>query len=128
HDTKTTQLLLQDNGCGMTRTDIEQKWLSPAISHKERQKKRRQRTPLGRLPIGEKGVGRFAVQQLGRKLQLVSRSLNASEVVVEIDWDDFEQEDAYLNEIEISLRERTPEIFVGNATGTQLRIEYARFL
>src|SRR5690242_4105898 len=50
---ETTHIALRDNGFGMTRQDIEQKWLSPAVSHKERQKKARQRTPLGRLPIGE---------------------------------------------------------------------------
>lgn len=126
HDPRTTQITLQDNGCGMTRDDIEQKWLSPAVSHKERQKKNRQRTPFGRLPIGEKGVGRFAVQQLGRKLQLVSRSSHAPEVVVEINWDDFDQEDAYLNEIELSLSERDPRIFTGDMTGTLLIIEHAR--
>ena len=79
-DIKTTRILLRDNGCGMTRDDMEQKWLSPAVSHKERQKKSHQRTKLGRLPIGEKGVGRFAVQQLGRRFQLVSRAAHASEL------------------------------------------------
>ncbi len=53
---ETTRIAIRDNGFGMTRQDVEQKWLSPAVSHKERQKKARQRTPLGRLPIGEKGV------------------------------------------------------------------------
>lgn len=125
-DPDTTRIILQDNGCGMTRDDVEEKWLSPAVSHKERQKKNRQRTPLGRLPIGEKGVGRFAVQQLGRKLQLISRSAHSSEIVVEINWDDFDREDAYLNEIELSLRERDPQTFPGNSTGTLLIIEYAR--
>lgn len=127
-DENTTRVVIQDNGCGMTRDDIEQKWLSPAVSHKERQKKSHQRTPLGRLPIGEKGVGRFAVQQLGRKLQLISRAVHAPEIVVEINWDDFDREGAYLNEIELSLRERKPEVFVGNATGTLLIIEHARTL
>jgi C4-dicarboxylate-specific signal transduction histidine kinase len=127
-DIKTTRILLRDNGCGMTRDDIEQKWLSPAVSHKERQKKSHQRTKLGRLPIGEKGVGRFAVQQLGRRFQLISRAAHASEVVVEIDWDNFDREDAFLSEIELSLSERAPEIFTGNATGTMLLIEHARTL
>jgi anti-sigma regulatory factor (Ser/Thr protein kinase) len=125
-NTDTTRIILRDNGCGMTRDDIEQKWLSPAVSHKERQKKNQQRTPLGRLPIGEKGVGRFAMQQLGRKLRLISRASHAPEVVVDIDWDDFDREDAYLNEIELSLSERIPEIFVGDITGTILIIEQAR--
>ncbi|HEY9140613.1 MAG TPA: ATP-binding protein, partial [Bryobacteraceae bacterium] len=56
----TTTVVVRDNGTGMTIRDIEEKWLSPAVDHKERAKRERQRTPLGRLPIGEKGVGRFA--------------------------------------------------------------------
>ncbi|HZU68776.1 MAG TPA: ATP-binding protein [Ktedonobacteraceae bacterium] len=81
---ETTRVVIRDNGFGMTREDVMQKWLSPAINHKERQKKARQRTPLGRLPIGEKGVGRFAAQKLGHKFQMVSRAAHSSEVVVQI--------------------------------------------
>lgn len=128
HDKETTNVLVRDNGSGMTIDDIEQKWLSPAVSYKERQKKNRQRTRLGRLPIGEKGVGRFAAHQLGRKLQLITHASRALEIVVDIDWDDFDQEDAYLNDIAISLSEREPQIFRGNSTGTMLIIKHARTL
>src|SRR5947209_5212653 len=61
-----TTVIVRDNGFGMTISDIEGKWLSPAIDHKERDKRANRRTPMQRLPIGEKGVGRFAVQQIGR--------------------------------------------------------------
>jgi signal transduction histidine kinase len=126
HDTKTTKILLRDNGCGMTLDDIEQKWLSPAINHKEQQKKKLQRTARGRLPIGEKGVGRFAVHQLGKKLLLVSRANRAREVVIEINWDDFEREGAFLDDIDVAMSEREPEVFMGDDTGTLLIIEEAR--
>src|SRR5260370_39280579 len=36
---ETTRVVIRDNGFGMTREDIMQKWLSPAVNHKERQKK-----------------------------------------------------------------------------------------
>ncbi len=125
---ETTQIIIRDNGSGMTREDIEQKWLSPAVNHKERQKKARQRTPLGRLPIGEKGVGRFAAQKLGHKFQMISRSVGSSEVVVQIDWDDFEREDTYLDDVTLTLYEREPVLFTEGATGTILLIEEARTL
>ena len=123
---ETTRVVIRDNGFGMTREDVMQKWLSPAINHKERQKKARQRTPLGRLPIGEKGVGRFAAQKLGHKFQMVSRSARSSEVVVQIDWDDFEREDTYLDDVTVTLYEREPALFTEGATGTILIIEQAR--
>ncbi len=123
---ETTCIAIQDNGLGMTRDDIEQKWLSPAVDHKERQKQQKQRSPRGRLPIGEKGVGRFAVHQLGRRFQLVSRADNAIEVFFRINWDDFDSGDVYLDDIPVELFERVPEVFTGNATGTHLLIEQAR--
>jgi len=123
---ETTRVVIRDNGFGMTREDVMQKWLSPAINHKERQKKARQRTPLGRLPIGEKGVGRFASQKLGHKFQMVSRAAQSSEVVVQIDWDDFEREDTYLDDVTLTLYEREPALFTEGATGTILIIEQAR--
>ena len=122
----TSQIVLRDNGFGMSLADIEQKWLSPAVDHKERQKKAKQRTPRGRLPIGEKGVGRFAVHQLGRRFQLISRMAKSSEVVLEINWDDFESGDVFLDDVTVTLFERPPELFAGDLTGTYLRINQAR--
>src|SRR6266511_2815559 len=83
---ETTAVIVRDNGSGMTASDIEGKWLSPAVDHKERDKRENRRTKLGRLPIGEKGVGRFAVQQMGRKLELTTRALSGTEIVVRVDW------------------------------------------
>lgn len=123
---ETSQIILRDNGFGMSRDDIEQKWLSPAIDHKERQKKAKQRTPRGRLPIGEKGVGRFAVHQLGHRFQLVTRSARAPEVVLIINWDDFESGDVFLEDVTVTLFERAPELFTGDQTGTYLCINHSR--
>ncbi|KAA3418806.1 hypothetical protein F1712_11650, partial [Streptococcus pneumoniae] len=81
----------------MTLEDVKEKWLSPAVDHKERDKRANRRTPLGRLPIGEKGVGRFAVHQIGRKMELVTRAKEGREIVVPIDWDQFERGDEYLD-------------------------------
>src|SRR5438445_7596244 len=35
---ETTTVIVSDNGTGMTMADIETKWLSPAVDHKERDK------------------------------------------------------------------------------------------
>lgn len=53
---ENTTVAISDNGCGMTMDDVRTKWLSPAVDHKERDKRENRRTPLGRLPIGEKGA------------------------------------------------------------------------
>lgn len=123
---ETTRIQIRDNGFGMTRDDVEQKWLSPAIDHKERQKKAAQRSPRGRLPIGEKGVGRFAVHQLGRQFTLISRAAQGLEVVLQVNWDDFDSGEKFLDDIKVTLFERRPEMFTGNATGSCLLVQQAR--
>jgi len=124
----TTTVIIRDNGTGMSLTDIEDKWLSPAVDHKEQDKRENRRTRLGRLPIGEKGVGRFAVHQIGRKLELVTRGAGLPEIVIRIDWDRFECGDTYLDSVGVPIEERDPDVFVGDATGTLIRIEKARSL
>ena len=123
---KTTTVIIRDNGFGMTRDDIESKWLSPAVEHKERDKRENRRTGLGRLPIGEKGVGRFAVQQIGRKLELITRATNAPEIVLPVEWDRFENGEMFLDSMTVTVQEREPAVFAGARTGTLLRIEGAR--
>lgn len=124
--TETTRIEVRDNGSGMSRGDIEEKWLSPAIDHKERQKKAKSRSSRGRLPIGEKGVGRFAVHQLGRQFTLITRTADQPEVVLEIDWDTFDSGDTFLDDVPVTLFERTPELFTDDQTGTYMLIKRAR--
>lgn len=113
---------ITDDGIGMTLEDVRERWLSPALDEKERAKAAGQRTPLGRLPIGEKGVGRFALHELGRSLELVTRAADGQELTVRIDWDEFEASEAFLGDIPVRVEERAPVVFVPPATGTQLTI------
>ena len=125
-DADTTTVVVRDNGTGMTIEDIEEKWLSPAVDHKERAKQEKRRTPLGRLPIGEKGVGRFAVHQIGRSLELVTRAAGGREIVLPINWDDFESGEQFLDTVNLTVQEREPEVFTGETTGTLIKIRRAR--
>lgn len=120
-----TVVTIVDNGIGMTVDDVRLKWLSPAIDHKERDKQENRRTNLNRLPIGEKGVGRFAVHQLGRRLELVTRSAGHLEVSVSVDWDKFD-EDAYLDSVQVEVVERPPQVFTDDRTGTSMTVTGAR--
>jgi signal transduction histidine kinase len=122
----TTTVIVRDNGTGMTIDDIADKWLSPAVDHKERAKQQRQRTKLGRLPIGEKGVGRFAVHQIGRALELVTRVAGGREIFFKINWDDFESGEKFLDSVDLTVQEREPEVFTADSTGTLIKIGRAR--
>jgi hypothetical protein len=125
-DSDKTSVVISDNGFGMTIDDIRLKWLSPAEDHKERDKRENRRTRLGRLPIGEKGVGRFAVHQLGRKLEMVTRSAGAAEILVAIDWDGFDRNEAYLDGVPVRVVERDAEVYTNDLTGTRIRVTVSR--
>ena len=120
-----TTVVVVDDGVGMTLEDLERRWLSPAADDKERAKQAGERTPLGRLPIGEKGVGRFALHQLGRSLELITRAADGPELVVEIDWDRYDEGDGYLDSVPVEIIEREPSVFA-NGTGTRLTVSRPR--
>ncbi len=87
------------------------------------------RTKLGRLPLGEKGVGRFAAQQIGNKLKLISKSINSpNELVVHIDWTKFENNDLNLIDIEIEYSLKPPKVFTDfDSTGVVLEISELKY-
>jgi signal transduction histidine kinase len=118
-------VVVADDGTGMTLDDVRTRWLSPAIDEKERAKEAGRRTPLGRLPIGEKGVGRFAVHQLGRSLEMVTRAADGPELIVSIDWDQYDQSDSYLDSVPVEIVEQEPTIFA-DSTGTRLTVRRPR--
>jgi hypothetical protein len=88
---ETTEIIITDNGEGMDKDTVLGRWLKPATGHKEEAKKAGVRTPkFKRLPLGEKGARRFAMHRLGRQLELITRKEGQPEVVLQINWDDFE--------------------------------------
>lgn len=126
-NTEHGKIAIQDNGFGMDTNIFLNKWMNPASGHKERQKKDKIRTLLGRLPLGEKGVGRFAAQQIGNKLFLVSKVKDSDlELAVYIDWRKFDEEEKNLSEVEIDYEERKAETFKHEESGTLLQISELR--
>lgn len=99
-----------DDGVGMTPDTIASTWLEPATPSRRRHRYSQQ----GRRLLGEKGVGRFAAAKLAEELQLVSRVANGSEVEVRLNWADFEDEEKYLDQVNISWTERSPNFFAGD--------------
>ncbi|MDC8001137.1 sensor histidine kinase [Aequorivita todarodis] len=106
-------IVIEDDGSGMTKEQIELGWLRPASTLKTNVKQRLKAEKeiaikkgqlktfesfvkllkvehKGRIPLGEKGVGRFATHRLGSKLILKSKiAENDYEFVLKINWDDF---------------------------------------
>ena len=90
-------LVISDNGIGMTREQLVDGFMRISSSDKID-------NPLSpfyhRKRAGKKGIGRFAVQRLGTKLIILTKSINSNYAYkVTINWDEYENND---NLIEIS--------------------------
>lgn len=83
-------ITIADNGKGMSRIDILEKWLFVAYSAKrtgtEDDDYRDSVSDRTRLFAGAKGVGRFSCDRLGAELTLSSRSRGKKVQVLEVDW------------------------------------------
>ncbi|MDH2481217.1 ATP-binding protein [Acinetobacter baumannii] len=124
-NTPSAKIIVEDNGEGMSADIIKNIWLVPAHDHKEQQKKEKRRTKAGRLPLGEKGLGRFAVHKLGNEIQLITRSENSDECVLHINWQDLIDK-PFLEDTRVEVITRTPIVFTGENTGTQITISNLR--
>lgn len=96
------KIIIWDDGKGMNRRDIIDKWLFIAYSAKnegtediefddEKNSSYRNKINSKRLYAGAKGIGRFSADRLGSKLKLTSRKIN-DPIYWELsfDWDKYE--------------------------------------
>jgi len=94
-----------DSGHGMSINTIEKAWMEPATNFRKKDRL----SEKGRKVLGEKGIGRFAASRLAKKLEVISRREDSEkEVVAFFDWTKFDDENKYLDEIEVSWIERDP--------------------
>ena len=120
------RIIVEDDGVGMSSNIVKLVWLEPGTDNRREQRAQKIRSKkFNRLPIGEKGVGRFAVHKLGHRVEIVTRSVGHKEVVVSVDWTDFENS-KYLSDVPISVAEREPEYFKGDRSGTRIVISELR--
>ena len=110
---------IRDDGVGMPLETVLNEWMEPAFSSKRVGPKKR--SSSGRHHLGEKGVGRFAADKLGERLELVTRAVDEPEILVHALWGSFD-DDKYLDEVPVRWRARSPLEFPGVSHGTVLRI------
>lgn len=95
-DAGQNQIIISDNGCGMTYTDIVEKWLFVAYSEKKAQNRKKTsfRDEIKREVAGAKGVGRFSCDRLGALLTLITKTESETSAnKVEVNWNKFELDD-----------------------------------
>lgn len=79
-----TELVIADDGCGMSLDDIQHKWLNIAYSEKKKLK------PAVGAFAGSKGIGRFSCDRLGTELVILTRQQDSIATKLEVDWTNFE--------------------------------------
>ena len=114
-------MMIVDDGQGMDIDALENKFFEIAHNH-DRPKKT---SKFGRTPVGEKGIGRFAVQRLGRFLDLYTKTEGGTEWKVEVDWDDFSDEKK-LSEVGITATSDHEPKMIPTGHGTILLIKSLR--
>ncbi len=128
-------ITIADNGKGMSRQDILNKWLFVAYSAKrdgtEDVDYRDHIGERARPFAGAKGVGRFSCDRLGAELTLNTRSRGGPVQVLEIDWRLYEEDpEQEFGEVEVSLSEQESFAEMSakptGATGTILQVRSLR--
>jgi signal transduction histidine kinase len=109
---KDSELIIQDDGIGMSEDDILNKWLNIAYSAKKLE-----HTQNERYQAGNKGVGRFSCDRLGKKLNIYTRQKDKTILHLRINWKDFE----LLNEIDTQIQDIA--VYIREIEDTKFKIE-----
>ena len=99
---------LVDNGHGMSRNELEEKWLTIGTESKITGEKTSVEDRDGlqlRIKQGQKGIGRLSCAALGHLLLLISKRKNHPFVATLLDWRLFENPLLMLNDIHIPMVE-----------------------
>ena len=106
-------IVISDNGHGMSRDTIINKWMVPSTQDKLDRK----HSPKGRIMQGRKGIGRFASSILGKDLLLETVTVEGEKTTVFVEWDIFEDAQ-YLDDVEILIETKK----TSDPSGTKLTI------
>lgn len=98
---------LSDDGHGMSKEDLENKWLVLGTDNK---KKKGFNTPKEdmfekeiRTPLGEKGIGRLSVAYLGDHFLMITKKVDKPFELLFINWKVLENSDLYIENITIPM-------------------------
>ena len=120
------QIIISDDGCGMTYNDIIEKWLFVAYSEKKAQNREKTtyRDGIKREVAGAKGVGRFSCDRLGALLTLITKTEHEPLAnKVEVNWSNFELDDTQ-EFMEIPVQYSTMDLLPsGFSKGTTLIVD-----
>ncbi len=96
-DIKNDYIHILDNGMGMTKEIIENHWMMIGTDNKRKEYK----SLKNRIKSGEKGIGRFALDRLGSKCEMITKNESSLKTILwKTDWENFEEPGKVLDEVE----------------------------
>ena len=91
------EIILEDNGNGMTHEDIEKKWMTLGTPNKTEEPYSRR---FRRRKIGEKGIARFGLDSLSRHVLVETGTKDENAAYrLAIDWDQYLDADVLFEKI-----------------------------
>lgn len=128
NDIDKGEIIILDDGSGMSLDILENVWMEPGTDYKEKILINNEFVECNRLPIGEKGIGRFGAHKLGNKIELISKQKNSKEVKLLLDWKNFDS-NKYLDDEKIEIIEKQSNennFFKDEENGTYIRLTSLR--
>lgn len=108
-DLNSPIFILSDDGTGMSRKDIEERWIVLGTDSRVRgiepltDEERLDKAP--RTPMGEKGIGRLSVAYLGPIMLMLTKKKSGSCSALFMHWRILENYNLYLDDVNIPLKE-----------------------
>ena len=120
---RSSKIIIEDDGVGMSENVIRKAWMSPATPNKRRDRSEDRLSPTkDRIIQGEKGIGRFAMLKLGSRITVTTRPIRSrKEYVIVFDFSEYDAEftrhkgrrrELYLDDLDAHFHERKPQVFV----------------
>lgn len=102
-DLKHQAIYIIDNGTGMTQNILQNEWMTIGTNNK---KTNHTSSETGRVRSGAKGIGRFALDRLGKESTIYTFSQeNKEKIIWKVAWDKFNVEDLKIHEVKANIRE-----------------------
>lgn len=95
------EIIIADNGKGMSKSDLKEKWFAVAYSAKTdgtedvdiKRDSHLNNLKSRRFYAGAKGVGRFSCDRIGGTLELTTSRINSNQAYkINVDWSEFEKD------------------------------------
>jgi signal transduction histidine kinase len=98
-DPVNDSIRILDNGDGMTEKIIRNQWMTIGTDDKKVNFKTK-----SRIKTGAKGIGRFALDRLGKSSVMLTKTLDSESLVWDVDWNQFDNSGAVISDIKATLQ------------------------